>query len=162
MANQTVTLNKALRLKNKMVKHSAELFGRVSKYNSVLMGATRPYDVESAFQDYEHSLVDIVTIKMAIFEANAKVQDRIFRMAELKGEVTRLRSLNTSEGYVQSNRYDDSSVSEYKTVLSQRTVDNLVNKLQKEIDEIQEELNQYNAQTLVEVELYTDFDKEAK
>ena len=152
----TLTLNKALRMKNTLGKTQRDLYERIAKYNSLPLSSNRPYDVRETLEEHSRVLVDIITLKMAIFTANAGVQRDIFEMAEIKGNLVQLRNLNTRDG-VQVNDYNDSQV-EYKAVVGQLELDDLIKAAQKRIDDLQEKLDHYNAQKLIDVEFLSQID----
>jgi hypothetical protein len=152
----TLTLNKALRMKNTLGKTQRDLFERVAKYNSQPVSTNRPYDVRATLEEHSRVLVDIVALKMAIFKANAEVQQDIFEMAEIKGNLVQLRSMNTRDG-LQVNDYNESQI-EYKAIVGQLELDELIKAAQKRIDDLQEKLDHFNAKKLIDVEFFSQID----
>jgi flagellar capping protein FliD len=70
------------------------------------------------------------------------VREKIFRLSELKCLTRRLKSIDTKNGAVQT-RYENSSA-RYVAHFSIGKIDQLVEALENEIDQIQEELDQFN------------------
>jgi hypothetical protein len=86
-----------------------------------------------------------VELKAKIHRANQPVYDKIFQLAELKGMIKELKKVPTDEGK-QDSRYG-SVVSVKEVELNIVDVEAIVEKLQTQIEEIQNELDIHNSNT---------------
>mgnify|MGYP000005494909 FL=1 len=142
-----MNITKALKQKNKLVSKTNEYISHVSAYNSIQEGTTRPYDAREALEKAMASVDELVALKTAIHKANAKVYDKIFKLAELKSLVSKLKSLDCKEGMHQSYRMD--APVKYTTQISIVEKDQWIEKLESQIEMLQEELEAHNAKTKI-------------
>jgi len=142
-----MNITKALKQKNKLVSKTNEHIAHVSAYNSIQEGTTRPYDAREALEKAIASVDELVALKTAIHKANVKVYDKIFRLAELKSLVSKLKGLDCKEGMHQSYRMD--APVKYTSQISIVEKDQLVEKLESQIEMLQEELEAHNAKTKI-------------
>lgn len=142
-----MNITKALKQKNKLVSKTNEYISHVSAYNSIQEGTTRPYDAREALEKAMTSVDELVALKTAIHKANAKVYDKIFKLAELKSLVSKLKGLDCKEGMHQSYRME--SPLKYTSQISIVEKDQLIEKLESQIEMLQEELESHNAKTKI-------------
>jgi len=142
-----MNITKALKQKNKLVSKTNEYISHVSAYNSIQEGTTRPYDAREALEKAMTSVDELVALKTAIHKANSKVYDKIFKLAELKSLVSKLKSLDCKEGMQQSYRMD--APVKYTTQISIVEKDQWIEKLESQIEMLQEELESHNAKTKI-------------
>jgi hypothetical protein len=142
-----MNITKALKQKNKLVSKTNEYISHVSAYNSIQEGTTRPYDAREALEKAMASVDELVALKTAIHKANAKVYDKIFKLAELKSLVSKLKGLDCKEGMHQSYRMD--SPVKYTSQISIVEKDQWIEKLESQIEMLQEELESHNAKTKI-------------
>ena len=142
-----MNITKALKQKNKLVSKTNEYISHVSAYNSIQEGTTRPYDAREALEKAMTSVDELVALKTAIHKANAKVYDKIFKLAELKSLVSKLKGLDCKEGMHQSYRMD--SPVKYTSQISIVEKDQWIEKLESQIEMLQEELESHNAKTKI-------------
>jgi hypothetical protein len=146
-----MNVKQALKEKNKTVKKIAEQHQRLAANNSVEKGAERPYDPKVALDNWLSEINSLIDLKTRIHKANAKVYDKIFRLAELKSVVKQLKHLDCSSGK-QNSIYgrrsgEDAIVKEAAITLIDR--DQLIKKFEDEIELLQEELDAHNAKVKV-------------
>jgi hypothetical protein len=144
-----MTVKQALKRKNKLVKEISTELERVQSYNSVIAGTERVYDPRQAFDNYIRKSNLLIALKTAIHQANAPMYDRIFRLSELKSLISRIRGLSCNHGPVH-NRGGYGTPSEtvqMDAVIMLIERDQLVEKLEAEIEMIQEDLDRWNAIT---------------
>jgi hypothetical protein len=142
-----MNITKALKQKNKLVSKTNEYISHVAAYNSIQEGTTRPYDAKEALEKAMTSVDELVALKTAIHKANAKVYDKIFKLAELKSLVSKLKGLDCKEGMHQSYRMD--APVKYTSQISIVEKDQLIEKLESQIEMLQEELEAHNAKTKI-------------
>ena len=161
MNMQTITLSRALQVKNRLADEIATCQKVVHEYNSrlVLPGQEPELDVQEAYKLYIELQARMVDLKDRISEANRPVQATIFELAELKGRVQMLKSLPTRNGKEFANSYamfdndGDAKMVEYVAVLTKTFLAEEVRVLQNEIDSKQADLDRHNHQTTIEFNL---------
>lgn len=146
----TITLTKALKLKNRLAGRVTKLTQDVQNYNSVQDGA-ETVDVRARFAERAAVVGQLTDLKAAISRANLPIQKAIFELAERKAEVALLAGLNTKHG-VYKEGYPTGGDVTYVARLRKADVDELVAKLEAEIDRLQDRLDGFNHTTVVEVD----------
>ena len=138
-------LAKALKLKNKLAGEVAQLKELLTQQNSRSTKQKFDYNNQEVLTNLRVKVDELVATKAAIGAANAEVYPKIFRLAELKGLVTTLKSLSTKEGvYAESLGYSQSVEVEYIAQIKKAEADKLVEALEKEIQELQDALDEFN------------------
>ena len=141
-----MNLTKALKHKKKLVKQIDEMYIRFSKFNSNQKDSVG-YDPEQAYNEWVRLTNDLINLKTKIHIANAGIADKIFKLGELKSMATKLRSIDTKEGIVK-DRYSDVTI-EYVAYMNLFDRDTKVKELEEQIETLQEEIEAYNALTMI-------------
>lgn len=142
-----MNIKTALKRKNKLTGVIAEEFQKISTYNSIVEGNERPYNVKDVLEVWRKLSAELVELKVSIHKANEPVFDKIFLLSELKGQIKQLRSLDCASGKI-DNPYRSTGTDVIKT--SEITVvakDSLIKSIERNIDNIQEELDDFNYKT---------------
>jgi len=142
-----MNIKEGLKEKNRLAKRITDLMVRTDKYNSVDNGAVRAYNPEESLNQAIDSMEELISLKTSIHTANLKVYEKIFRMAEYKSFIKYLKGLSCSEGTVIVSRYGDSTARQMTTVITEVQKDQMVEKYESLIDELQSELDVHNATT---------------
>jgi len=142
-----MNIKQALKEKNKLAKKISDLMDRTNKYNSVDEGGVRSYDPKTSLFQASETLEELVNLKTNIHRANAEVYEKIFRTSEYKSFVKYLKVLNCNQGTIVTSRYADTSTRQMTTVITEVERDELVEKYETMIDELQSELDHHNAIT---------------
>jgi hypothetical protein len=151
--NETLTLARALSVKNRLAGRLAQARNTIETYNSVLAGQ-RDEDGRATVDvraEYERLLMlqeAIVAVKAAIQRANAAIYEDVLRLAEKKALTQMLNGLNTKHG---SEPGFNGVEYRYSAAILKPEALEMVRRLESEIDRLQDRLNQYNATTTVEV-----------
>src|SRR5437016_1081109 len=101
MANiETITLAKALSVKNRLAGRLSQARSNVETYNCVQAGQrdAQTVDVRVEFDRYRKLQEALVVVKAAIQRANVTVYEDILRLGEIKSTVKMLNDLNTKQG----------------------------------------------------------------
>jgi hypothetical protein len=141
-------VKQALKYKKKLATKMNQEFVRVNMYNSVEEGTTRVYDVKEAMQNWLKMGEELVELKTKIHLANAPVYDKIFRMSELKSQLSNLRQLDCVDGK-HFDRYGRGEAVVKTAEISVLEKDQMVSKIEEEIERLQEELDEHNATTSI-------------
>lgn len=142
-----MNIKTALKRKNKLTGLIAEEFQKISTYNSIIEGNERPYSVKDVLLNWQKLSQELVELKVSIHKANTPVFDKIFILAELKGQIKQLRGLDCQSGKI-DNPYRSAQIETLKTVeitIVEKEV--LIKSLEEKIDIIQEELDTFNYNT---------------
>ena len=138
-------LAKALKQKNKLAGEVAQLKELLTQQNSRSTKQKFDYNNQEVLTNLRAKIDELVATKAAIGAANAEVYPKIFRLAELKGLVTVLKGISTKEGvYAESLGYAQSVEVEYVAQIKKAEADRLVEELEKEIQELQDALDEFN------------------
>ena len=153
-----ITLAKALKWKNRLAAKIEQLTGDISRYNSVLAGNPREADVAETWERREQVVAKLVELKTAISHANAPVQTTIYELAEAKGAIGFLRSIDTTHGRKpRQGFYDTEAVEEYEAALRKQDVDELIAAKQRCINELQDLLEEHNHRTKIDIDVPEEF-----
>ncbi|MEZ4918178.1 MAG: hypothetical protein R2792_03645 [Saprospiraceae bacterium] len=139
-------LSKALGEKNRLARRIKEIQNRIVAHNSYIKGNTPVYSVSQLLEEMNSTIIELTDLKTRIFNANKPVQDKIFRLAELKSVATFLRKLKIKEGKVVEERWN-AEVREWESELGALGRDKLLDEIESEIDSIQIELDKFNFET---------------
>ena len=145
------TLAKALKVKNRLAGRLAKVQADIQAYNSISEGQAGQVNVPALMKTREELVGALVGLKTAINEANREAQRDIYDLAEKKGTVQFLGGVNTRHG-PQPAVYPNTTEVSYVAALKKADVDALVARLEKEIDQLQDRLDQFNHDRKIEVD----------
>jgi uncharacterized protein YukE len=151
VALHEITLAKALKVKNRLAGRLARVQADIQAYNSVPEGQADQVNVPALMQAREELVEALVGLKAAVNEANRDAQPDIYLLAERKAAAQFLAGLNTRHG-PQPPVYPSTAEVTYVAALKKADVDGLVARLEKEIDRLQDRLDQFNHARTVGVE----------
>ena len=142
-----MNVKQALKQKNKLVTELKAQYQILQKFNSIEEGNPRRYIMVDVLAKIESLSNELVELKARIHRVNQPVYNQIFLLAELKGRIKELKKVPTDEGK-QTERYG--SVQSIKEVqLNIVDIENFVGELQDRIEELQNELDIHNANTII-------------
>ena len=151
LALHDITLAKALKLKNRLAGRLAKVQSDIQTYNSVPQGQADQVNVPALMTIRDELVAALVSLKTAINDANREVQRDIYALAEKKAAAQFLAGLCTRHG-PQPAVYPSTTEVTYVAALKKADVDALVASLEKEIDQLQDKLDQFNHDRKVSVE----------
>jgi hypothetical protein len=143
-----ISLAKALKLKNKIGANIKKIGQRIQQSNSYLVGNKISYSVRPLLEEYASEVNKLTNLKTKISQANQPINEKIIKMAEIKAEITMLNGMNTTEG-THTARYGQEAAT-YAVQIAQVEKDKMIASLEEEIEKLQDELDTYNATTLIE------------
>lgn len=141
-------VKQALKYKKKLASKMNQEFSKVQMYNSVEEGSTRVYDVKESMKNWLTMSEELVELKTKLHLANAPVYGKIFRMSELKSQLSNLRQLDCVDGK-HFDRYGRGEAVVKTAKISVLEKDQLVLTIEEEIEKLQEELDEHNATTSI-------------
>ena len=95
-----------------------------------------------------NTVEELIKIKITIFVASTPIRENILRLGELKTKIQFLRGISTIEGKV--NNFGDDDI-EYTVIYDKVWTREEIEKCETEIDSLQEELDQFNHLTIIEI-----------
>ena len=144
-----MNIKKALKEKNKLAKKITDLLERTNRFNSMDQGAVRSYDPNQSLEQAVDTMEKLISLKTQVHIANTMVFEKIFRMAEYKSFVKYLKSLNCTEGTMVQRSYGDTTTRHMTTVITEVQRDQMVENYETIIDQLQSDLDIYNATTFL-------------
>jgi hypothetical protein len=151
IALHEITLAKALKLKNRLTGRLAKVQADILAYNSVPQGQANQVNVPALMKAREELVEMLVALKTSINDANREAQRDIYLLAEKKATAQFLAGLNTRHG-PQPAVYPNTTEVVYVAALKKADVDALVSRLEKELDQLQDRLDQFNHVYKIEVD----------
>ncbi len=145
-----MNIKQALKKKNKLVGMITEEFYKASQYNVVDEGNPRPYSATEAIGNWMKLTNDLIVLKTQIHKANLPVYDKIFELSELKSQVKLLKGLNCSSGKVAGGRWGEGEPVIKHAEINIVEKDKMIKELESRIEKIQDELDQWNHNTLID------------
>lgn len=136
-------LTKALKHKKKLIKQADEMYVRFSRFNSREKDSAVSYDPQESYVKWCALVQEVVELKTKIQIANVPIMDKIFAMAEYKGQVQKLKGLSTRQGIARS--YD--ATVEYEAFMTEVEKDLAIKAFEARIETLQEEIEEFNATT---------------
>jgi hypothetical protein len=146
-----MTLAKALKVKNRLTGRLAKVQADIHAYNSVPAGQADQVNVPALMQTREELVGALVRLKTAINNANREAQRDIYDLAEKKATAQFLAAVNTRHG-PQPPVYPATIEVHYVAALKKAHVDALMVRLENEIDQLQDRLDQFNHDHKIEVD----------
>ncbi len=151
MGLQEITLAKALKIKNRLAGRLAKVQADVQTYNSVPQGQADQVNVPALLRTREELVAALVSLKTAINDANRPAQRDIYDLAEKKATAQFLAAVATRHG-PQPPVYPSTVEVVYVAALKKADVDGRVARLESEIDQLQDRLDQFNHDRTIAVD----------
>lgn len=136
------TIAQALKQKNKLKSEIAQLQKRLTTHNSVMKGNPRPFDLTETDAELVMRVNELIALKHALTVANQPMQEKIYRLAELKSLMAFYQKLPTkagkmSEGYM-------NTAHEYEAFFNEADTQAKIKTLETQAEQIQDELEAFN------------------
>jgi len=123
----------------------------IQAYNSVPQGQADQVNVPALVQAREELVGALVNLKAVINDANREAQRDIYNLAEKKAAAQFPAGVNTRHG-PQPPAYPSTVEVTYVAALKKADVDGLLVRLEGEIDQLQDRLDQFNHDRRIEVD----------
>jgi len=159
---KSISLAQALKLKNRLAGEVARLRQIVERENSRKESKPARADVRKAFDEGVARSRELAALKGAIAAANAGVvvgnhgiYGKLNLQAELRGLIAFLKELNTKEGEeverVGFLSRDEATRAVYFAEIKRDEIDRSVVAYQTEIEQLQDQIDEFNAATRIVV-----------
>jgi hypothetical protein len=147
-----MNLSKALKEKNKLASEYQKVLSRFQQGNSSIEGSTKRYSSKVLLDDVINMRNALIRLKTAIHKASEPVRVHIFALSELKTYLSILERMDTKEGVeINTNYSGPNTETKYVADFNQNTMDTMIKNIKEEIDNIQDEIDLFNATTQVEI-----------
>lgn len=152
-----MSIRKALQKKNLLVGKIRGLQTLISNKN-VFTDETpenNREDTKVLLADLVKMRDGLIALKSAITVANVHIYPALARINELKSYIEFLKGISTNEGKTTQRVYGASEflVQVNKATLSEKDIRSLKEETEKEIEDLQEKVDDFNASTFIEVDL---------
>lgn len=146
-----MNISKALKIKNRHIAEIQRLRGILSRDNSWKVDAPPATDHEALYTLLDNAIASLVGLKSAIGIASAPISGKLALLSELKGQLNWVQSLPVREG--PENHYRETTPPQVWTAYNtQAKVDQQAADFQIAINRLQDEVDEFNARTQVEVD----------
>ena len=146
-----ITLAQALKEKNRIVGEISRLWDLVENENSCWESHTRSVDVKETMKTIEFLVQKLVELKTKIGKANEGNLANMYALEECKSQMSRFSKLNTLEDVRYRGVNDDKMEMRSAEITAQEVLQR--NKtLQRQCNQLQDELDAYNATHKIEFE----------
>lgn len=148
-----MSLAQALKEKNRLAGELARCWTMIARENSKREDSPRIIDIAETYRKVQLYKEKLTELKTKIGLANAGNLERIYRLEECKNELNRLNDIRTDEAS-DFQAIGESNYKEFKrtVVFTAAQVYEMHEKVQQECNNIQDELDTYNATTKIEFE----------
>lgn len=158
----TITLSKALELKETLQEKLKSNYNIFKLENSVIKGKKREYNLKKVLSESNDYQEQLVTLKMLIQKANMDIPENekfcisyyVYLLSEKKAVMQNLQSI-LKKTYDGPTETDNGAVVYDKPAYSRSEIEDWINKLRKECREIEAKLTSLNTSIIVELPFKT-------
>lgn len=143
-----VTLAKALKIKNQLVGEINKIKSSIVAHNNYDNRNAAKYNVADNFPVLTEKIVQLTQLKTVIEKANEPIRKVIFEKAEFSALLEYYSTIPVNEGIIDG--YGDKQTTIVSQV-SQKIIDESSATLQKVINQLQDEMDNHNHKTLIEI-----------
>jgi hypothetical protein len=146
-----MNLSQALKQKNRLAGELVRQQQILQRENARRSDSVSTVDREAVFEKILSLSEDLGELKGKITQANVNIYPALERMAELKARIAFIQGLQKREGPELSFVGRDQEKVEYQwdSFITQEKCDEMVADLQEQINDLQDEVDTYNATTEV-------------
>jgi len=140
----SISLSKAMKVKNRLAGRLSKTQTAIQTYNSVLEGRREDVDVAALDKMRAELVESLISLKTAITEGSRGIQRTIYEIAEKKSEVEFLNGINTRNGTEPAYGLH-AQPQVYVATIQMKDVGERVKRLEAEIDSLQDRIDNYNS-----------------
>lgn len=146
----SITLRKALQVKNRLAGEIGQLNKLIQQNNSVQEGRAQ-FNVEELLKKRNKKVETLIKLKTDIAVANTSIYEFLARLEEHKAQIQFLRSLPTRSGEYEIG-YDGNGTkyANFVAHVGATDVEAEVNNISQLIEELQDRVDHYNSTTMIE------------
>lgn len=144
-------LSEALEIQRDIMNSLKATQKLIIKYNSYKESAKKKliFDIKELIERQNRNRDLMVSLKLAIREANTPIAEDIFKLSELKEEKKCYEKINTKEGKFSENN----EINIYNVFITHAEAASKVKKLTSQIEEINNKLKKFNETAEIDVDL---------
>lgn len=146
-----MNISKALKIKNRLVGEVNRLQELIRRENSRRNDNLSKIDPKSVFEELTQTRQKLINLRGAINEASSPLSTKLVELTENKAFLNSVKSIPTREGeevtFVGTNR--EKLVYTWTAYLNQEAIDKIVVDYQNKINNLQDEIDLFNASTSV-------------
>lgn len=147
-----IKLYKAIKLKAKLIGELKNIGFSITQENTIVVGNTRNYDVKELIAKYDDKMNCLVKVKNAIHLANNNIYSKICLLSEYKLKAANFKRMDCKNGpNTDFKSYREEIITEFDSEIIIPDRDALVKELESKITILQDELDEYNYTTTVEI-----------
>jgi hypothetical protein len=153
-----VTLAKALKIKNRIASRITTARKQVCGHNAFIVNKDIPVDeiklqvnVKETIKEMNKLTDALVSVKSEITKSNNKVAHLIYEMSEIKGLINFYKELDCSEQLTYHSMFGKQNDDVKRVQISISERDAIVMSLTKSVEKIQDELDEYNATSYINI-----------
>lgn len=150
-----INLAKALKNKNRLIGEIKSLQGIIVRDNSQKVGSPPKKDVNEIVKKMNLLIDKLIDLKSKITTANIGIYHAIAEMSECKSLMDFYRSIPTRDGEeIEHDMYGrgEAMTVTYEAVIKITNVDEICERLQQRINNLQDEIDSYNGSTFIEID----------
>lgn len=146
-----ITLNRALGIKNDLVRYLRTQETRLKENNSYTVGNTPAYDAHKVLDEIKAIIATLVKLKAAISVANLPKFATIVRIGEIKSLITTLGMVPTEKGKKATGFGEYRNEETYIAIIEKQVMDKHVEELHAELRTLNDEMETFNHTTTLQV-----------
>lgn len=150
-----ITISKGLKIKNRLAGEIASLQGQITRENSGKVDRKTKVDMGELCTKHDKVLEQLVNLKASLNRASAPIAIKLVEIAEQKGLIPFYQNIPTKEGKeMESQGFRAEPVEvEYEAFLDRVKTQKAIEMTQEKINKLQDEIDEFNAQTFLDIEL---------
>ncbi len=146
-----ISLAKAFKERSRLNQKIMETLSLIKEENSQIEGGVRSIDIREKYQEFHDLSEKLIRLKQAISHANAGISDKLVELAEVKHLLSRVREIPVKEGK-QPRGVSSLDDRVYTSEIKKGEITSEMEALQQRINTLQDEIDEFNAQTRFEFE----------
>ena len=139
-----MTINQALKQKNRLAGEIAKLNSKILSYNRWVKGNKPDYDSHALYNKRDNLVAELIELRTNIALASAPQVKNMILLAELKAKMQLLERLPTNAG-IEPGYSENHLV--YEVQMPETQKDMFLEGVQQDINNIQDALDHFNATT---------------
>lgn len=147
-----ITLVRAFKERSRLIRQIQHLHMLLNEENSILEGGVRSIDIRQTYAECTRLNGKLIGLKQAISRANSGIIEKLVELAELKTICFQLKRLPVREGKQEVSSYDETKTEIWIAELKKAEINAELDALQARMDLLQDEIDEFNARTLIEFE----------
>jgi len=149
---QKISLIRAFKERSRIIRQIDLISRQIREENSIIEGGLRSIDVRQSYAEYTRLYCKLITLKKAISGANNGIIEKLVELAEIKSFCRQLKLISAQDGKQETRGYDESEVRVMTAEIKKAEIAAEMEALQTRMDVLQDEIDEFNARTLIEFE----------